>query len=515
MPTGQQGGGQGWVAAACTFAGLALLLAVLFADVIASMAWTWSSNTTYNHGFFILPIAAFLVWRRRDALAGIAPRLEPLALLPLFLAGVLWLLGRAADVWLVENVALVAMFVALFVFVFGRAVTRMLWFPLLFLFFMVPVGDAAVPVLQDVTAHFAFFFLRLIGIPVFLDGVLIHVPNGVFEVAEACAGLRFLIANLVVAALFAHLVYTKAWKVAAFMALAVVIPIVANGFRALGIVLIAYYTDNEYAVGVDHLVYGWGFFTLVMFLVLFVGTLFADRAVTEPSNEGWHHPPGGVGRRRAPAMRWGLVTLAAVAIAAGPAYAWTVMRAPATDGLLDEAPPPPRHASWQPAEPEAPAWRPLFPGADRVLLETYAGEESKVDLFVAYYAHQRQGAELIYYANRLHDGETWLRLQSGTLTLEAPDGLPGRVRFERISAGDEQRLVAYWYWVGNRFTISPIEAKLLQTVAKLAGRDQEAAVVAVAAGLGRAEGDATRTIARFLEGLEPLAPYLAALNGRG
>ena len=100
--------------------------------------------------------------------------------------------------------------------------------------------------------------LRVAGVPVFHDGVLIETSSGLFEAAEACAGVRFLIANVMIAALFAHFAYRRAWKVAAFMSLALTVPVVANGLRAFGIVYIAFWTDNKYASGVDHVVYGCG-----------------------------------------------------------------------------------------------------------------------------------------------------------------------------------------------------------------------------------------------------------------
>ena len=80
---------------------------------------------------------------------------------------------------------------------------------------MVPIGDALITPLQDFTARFAVELLRLSGIPVFHDGVMIQIPNGLYEVAEACAGIRFLIANLVISALFAHLAYEKRLEVLA------------------------------------------------------------------------------------------------------------------------------------------------------------------------------------------------------------------------------------------------------------------------------------------------------------
>ena len=182
--------------------------------------------------------------------------------------------------------------------------------------------------------------LRLIDIPVFHNGFLIEIPNGLFEVAEACAGIRFLIANIVVAAVFAHLSYRSWWKWVLFMLLAVLVPVLANGLRAFGIILIAYLTDNEYAVGVDHLVYGWGFFTVVMLVLLFVGNLFADRMTADPQAS----VPATVA---AGGAAW-VAAAALVLIVAAPAYARLVMQ-PRICRRPWALPDPPASAAWQPS----------------------------------------------------------------------------------------------------------------------------------------------------------------------
>ncbi len=143
--------------------------------------------------------------------------------------------------------------------VVGWRIFRAMLFPMLYLFFMVPTGEFLVPRLQDFTASFVVLGLQLVNIPVFLDGVFIRIPNGLFEVAEACAGLRFLIANVAFGFLFANLMYRGWRKRIIFVALSFIVPIFANGLRAFGIVMIAHLSDNKLAAGVDHIVYGWGF----------------------------------------------------------------------------------------------------------------------------------------------------------------------------------------------------------------------------------------------------------------
>src|SRR5437868_623376 len=82
--------------------------------------------------------------------------------------------------------------------VLGGAVFRALLFPLFFLIFLVPVGEELVPRLQDITATIAVRGVQLANVPVFLDGRLISTPTGDFLVAEACAGLRYLTACIVI-----------------------------------------------------------------------------------------------------------------------------------------------------------------------------------------------------------------------------------------------------------------------------------------------------------------------------
>ena len=488
-----------WGPALAWFAGLSALLLALFHDVAGAMAYTWWTNVTYNHGFFVLPVSLWLIWLRRGELKRLTPRQEPLALAALVAMGCGWLIGRAGDVLAVEEVAWVGMLIALFIFVFGRDVSRRLMFPLAFLFFMVPLGDALIAPLQDFTARFAVALLRLSGIPVFHDGIMIQIPNGLYEVAEACAGIRFLIANVVISALFAHLAYEKRWKFWLFLGIGFVLPIVANGFRAYGIILLGYWSDGKLAAGVDHLIYGWAFFSIVMILLLLIGNGFADRRLGDfPERTG--------GTRNAPARGWPwrsrTAVLAALVLAAGPAYAWTVMAPPevTASGAAGAAValPPAAAAGWSPVP--ASDWRPSFPGADLTLLSGFEASGRRVELFTAFYRRQRQGAEVVYHANRF-DGDGWSRVESRTL-----DDVPGMpaARLDRLVRGSRQRLVLSWYWVGGRFTASPYEAKLYQSVATLLGIRPSAAAVALSV-------ERPEDASAFLNGVA-LDPWLKGLS---
>ncbi len=493
--------------------GLALAVLTLMAAFWPSwrsMAQVWWNTTTFHHGFLIGPIALFLVWRQRRALAELEPRQEPLALVPLAVATALWLVGEAGDVQLLQHVAVIGMSVAVVIALLGREIARLLWFPLLFLFLMVPFGEGLVPWLQDVTARLAVFLLRLTGVPVFHDGVLIETPSGLFEVAEACAGIRFLIANLVIVVLFAHLAFRKVWKWALFLILGAVVPIAANGVRAFGIVYIAYRTDNAYAAGIDHLVYGWGFFTAVMLLLLVIGRQMADEDASGPSERAT--------RKLRPTDRpWrvSFVPLVLAVLAAGPAYAALGMTsskpiAPPQVALPDG------EGAWRSAPEQPLSWEPSLVGADLEQRRRYTrGDDGRpVDLFVGFFASQRQGAEIVHQGHRLSDGDHWLRAASGSMPFHAP-GLPAEVPFERQVSrpGGEQQLVFWWYWIDGTFTADPLHAKFLQIADRLLGRSAPGAIVAIAVPLDPEAPAAARSLVEsFLGSGGPgVARHLAAL----
>lgn len=496
---------------AALIASLALLLA-LNSESLSSMVAVWMGATTYHHCFFVLPISFFLIWQKRKELARLIPCHEPLALLPLLAFALLWLVGRAGQIQLFEHVALVGMAISITLALLGLTIGRLIAFPLLFLGFMVPFGDFLVPALQQFTADFAVLMLRLVDIPIFHDGILIETPSGLFKVAEACAGIRFLIANVMVATLFAYLAMGRLWKWAVFLGLSVVVPIVANGFRATGIILIAYWTDNEYAAGVDHLVYGWGFFAAVMLSFLAIGSWMADWP-DEPQHAELISIDVDVSPWR-PAFALPLIAL----IAAAPAYATIVLeRTPDAIALDPKSALSPSLAqnlapACKAASGDIDAWRPAYQKADfsRGLQLDCGGRP--VDLFVAYYAHERDGAELIHHANRLADGETWTR---NSASWYAPDiaGLPAAVRKEElIGRRTDDRLVLAWYWVDGRLMARDWQVKAYQLYQKLQGKDEPAALVALSAPYRDDPDDALTGIAEVLKQHKGISDYLIDLK---
>ena len=383
---------------------------------------------------------------------------------------------------------------------------------------MIPVGDFLIAPLQLLTADVSVWMIQMTGVPVYREGLMIELSSGLWEVAEACAGVRFLIANLFVATVFAYLSYDKAWKWVLFFVLAVAIPIGANCIRAYGIMMLAHFTDNAIAVGVDHLVYGWVFFSLVMLLMLWAGSTFADRSLTDPKPKDVEENP----RVKRTSGGIGVAIAGSLLIAGGPAFAALSKPVPTEVPTALIAPLVPEGwevVSWNGDAPDR--WIPKFDGADRAELERLSDGTHTVDMVVAYYTHQREGSEALHYSNRFDDNEIWVRAAIGSTEVDTADtGLPTEARRDVLTyflqsdraEGTEfsSRLVTSWVWVGDQLTADPLTAKLSGMKARLTGGEAGAAVVAFSVQYDDPAGEAAahKTIEALLAKMEPIAPVL-------
>jgi exosortase A len=260
-----------------------LLLGVLFRAEVVTAIQTWNDSTAYNHCFMVIPIAAYLIWDRRSALVGLAARPAPwvaLAGLPLAVA---WLVTERLGIMEGRQLIALTFLEVLFLGVLGWKLWRAISGPLLYLYFLVPFGEFLTPKLQDITTVFVRHGLDILNIPAYIDGYVIEIAEGTFFIAQACAGLRFLIAAIAFGALYALLMYRSPVRRAVFILISIVIPVIANGFRALGIVSLGHVLGSAEAAATDHVLYGWIFFSLVILLLLACGLPFREDSQPDPA----------------------------------------------------------------------------------------------------------------------------------------------------------------------------------------------------------------------------------------
>jgi exosortase A len=256
-------------------------LALLTRDDWAEMARQWWNSSTCNHILLIPPILVWLVRLRWPELARLRPQAWWPGLAWLATGLLVWGMGTAGNINLIAQLGTVMTVQSAVALLLGPRIVVALTFPLAYMVFLVPFGDEIVPPLQTLTAHMAVALTQASGVPASISGVFNDTPVGRFEVAEACSGVKFLVAMIALGTLAAHLCF-RSWKRrAAFMAACAIVPVLANGVRAWGTIYIAQSRGVEFAAGFDHIVYGWFFFALVMTGLLGVSWRYFDRAAND------------------------------------------------------------------------------------------------------------------------------------------------------------------------------------------------------------------------------------------
>lgn len=480
----------------------------------ASIVAIWWRSETFAHGFVVVPLFMWLVWNQRDVLQSTAAKPWWPGLAAVLLAGAFWFVTSAGGVLGLSQFGLLFMLEAAFVTVVGLRVARQLLFPLAFLVFAVPFGEIFVPTLIDWTANFVVWALRVSGVPVYREANHFVIPSGSWSVVEACSGIRYIIASLMIGTLYAMMAYRSARRRLLFIAAALAVPIVANWLRAYIIVMLGHLSDNRIAVGVDHLIYGWIFFGVVMLLLFWVGSLWQE---TKPpaAEEGVARGDGDPSPQVVPAARFfaaaaGCIIAAAlwVPLAAGVQRA----SAPAAPGTFALAVP----AGWTEVALPMTDWRPRYRGFVYDDMRVFERDGQTAGLYIAYYRHQARGHELVTSANQLATPED-VRWKTLSQTMAPVAWGTGEVDAEwTILAGTDARLdVVRMYWVDGRMTGSPYVAKALQAWSRITGRGDDAALVVLFA-VRNDRGDGARMIDGFGRAAAPaIERALAASRAEG
>lgn len=460
-------------------AGLALAVALLaifaiYAETVRSIVSVWNSSETFAHGYIILPISLWLIWHRRETLRGIATTPYWPALLLLAACGFVWLLAELSDVQVVRQYAFVTMLLLSVPLVLGVPFSSAIAFPLMFLLLAVPFGEIFVTPLIDFTADFTVAALQATGIPVLRNGANFEIPSGSWSVVEACSGLRYLISSFTLGCLYAVLSYRSRVRQTAFVLLSIVVPILANGLRAYMIVMIGHLSDNKLAAGVDHLIYGWVFFGLVMFLMFWIGSLWREDkpTVLMPQPQA----PKSTRRLTSAAGTVPAAISCVACVAIWPMYANYLDRAGFNPSAVQLGS---FESRWQESTPFT-AWRPSFFPASAELHRFFQRDVDRVGISVRFYRNQRYGAELISSSNRLVSAQDkhWQHVAT-TNRRESFDKRDLVVREARILDGSAQILVWHWYWIDGAFTPSDYVGKLLQAKEKFLMRGDDGATVMV------------------------------------
>lgn len=458
-------------------------LMLLYWPTMLSMVRIWGRSDTFAHGYVIAPISLWLVWRHRHSLKILPPKVQWLPCLLLVITSCLWALADLADVNVVKQFALVAMFPLAAWAVLGTLVARQMLFPLGFLLLMVPFGEVFLLPLMNFTADFTVAALRLTGIPVYRDGLSFMIPSGRWSVVEACSGLRYLIASFTLGLLYAYLTYQTVWKRIAFILASIFVPILANGLRAYIIVMLGHLSDMKLAVGVDHLIYGWLFFGVVMLGMYWIGAYWREDEpvlVTEGVLPATDHAYAVLG----------FLPILASAAVGGVATAMLLQPYAGATPRIDLAP----VAGWSNTVASAEII-PDFGSPAASVQQVWTKQGRSVGVYVALYVGSEKETSLVSAGNRAFTDPSdheW-RLLSHKHTLSPV----GSVKQMLIDSPTGSWMVQQAYLIDGKWVANDYLAKLLQIRSRLQGRFGEGAVVLIYSRVSESSSQVEPLLAEF------------------
>jgi exosortase A len=441
--------------------GLVLLAFAAFWQTTASLMESWEDTVgrTYTHGYLVVALALWMIWRERHRLAAVPAR----PFLPAFgvaVAGAVgWLIAFRAGFEILHQAALPALVATAVLTAFGWRVLRVLAFPLAWLYLAIPVWDALLPVLNTISVFAVRFLLRVADVPAYFVNNTFEIPGGTFAIADGCSGVHFFVVSLTVSLLYGEINRDTPRTRAKLVAFALLLAMATNWLRIFVIVVVGYVSEMQHPlITGEHYTFGWYMFAgmmLMYFLIVRRWPAQARVAPPAPATDGARLPRRGY---LAAAVGLGLAPLALYADGnrADDAALGRTMVAPA--------------AGPEPIEPTG--WRPSFPGADREIHGIYAGGSPQVEIHIAGFAEQRQGKELMGHETSLLGD---LKPTRGAGAAAAP--------WKELAALDAQGvrwLLWYSYRMDGRWYPSPLRLQVEYGIRSLTGAPA-AAVVALRA----------------------------------
>lgn len=427
-----------------------LVWGCVYFQTLQHMVTVWSQSETYKHCFFILPIALYLLYEKRNRLQTLDYRPTWLVIIPLLITQMLFFLAQQLSIQLVSHFCAVTSLILLIWTLVGKSVFKIIAFPVFYLYFAVPFGEELVPYLQVITADISCQLLIAVGIPVYREGLYIYLPNGAFHVAEACAGIRFLIGTFALGVLLAYLNYQRLWKRLLFSMICAFVPIIANGIRAFGIMVIGYATDMQHAVGADHLVYGWFFFLFVLIILFFIGSFGNDPQVNDKDSG----KNGSIQASKSVVFTSVIVLLFPLMSNIGVSNE-QIPKDIDVNYLL--------HSKYQPVEPGTISWMEVH---DDSIQPTWSGFVENIPLRLTY-GDDSNAQELVSSLHRPFNDDEFSLLKGKELIRRNNDSYE-IIKIQNVQGHSKSLLI--WYQLENRSVAPALTAKWQQFINRMSGK---------------------------------------------
>jgi len=255
-----------WVA----LAWFTVLLILAYFPVVQHLVQQWSTDEDVGHGFFVIPVAAFIAWQRREQILALDYRPAWWGLGVMAWAAFQGYIGTLGAELFLQRTSLLIALVGLLLVTGGTKLVRELAFPLLLLPFMIPIPNVVYNQitfpLQLFASQVAEFNLGMVGIPVLRDGNILELASQKLSVVEACSGIRSLLSLSFLSLVYAYFFDSRVWMRWVLLAATIPVAIIANAGRVT-ITGILSEVNPELARGFFHSLEGWIIFLIALVLL--------------------------------------------------------------------------------------------------------------------------------------------------------------------------------------------------------------------------------------------------------
>ena len=434
--------------------GLWAAVAAVYWPTARDLDRLWTSpkhEEAFTHGYLILAISLWLVFRARNKVASAPLERAPSAMFALLALSALWLFCWRAAIQEAHELLLPLIWYVAIAAATGWRRARVLAFPIGYLYFAMPIWSDINGLVQNLSAKMTGALIFLTGLPAFMQGDYVQLPGGSIEIAGTCSGLHALIVGLALAALYGYVADVSPRRRWLWIAVMGSLSLIVNWIRIFTVITAAYYTEMHSSLVRHHYWLGWWLFAGAFAIFLWWTGRKSQR---EPSavDRDAHAPAQGASQMASVGVRRLTLTLALLAALPMSAYALDGSRATQNTGIGIEWPSTP--ADWRRSD-EAflGEWTPRFhhPGAEALRRYTDADGHA-VEIFVVAYRIQTQDAKLLSYWNHLLAGAGHLRATAERIA-EAPSGRWRELRV--IDASGGRSLIWMRYRIGTRPFVEP------------------------------------------------------------
>lgn len=255
----------------------------LYVPMYAALATDLWSTQDQAHGPIVLMVVLFLAWQKRDVILD-KPLLGPSATASIvgwiiFIVGLLsYVLGRSQDILMFDIGSQILVFSAVLLITRGTHALKHMWFPLFFIFFMIPLPgfflDAVTLPMKIAVSTVAEQILYWFDYPIARSGVVLQIGQYQLLVADACAGMHTLISLEALGLLYLNLVkHDSLFRNFALALLIIPISFTANVIRVIVLTLVTFYFGDEAGQGFIHGFAGMVLFVVALTLIMSVDSL--------------------------------------------------------------------------------------------------------------------------------------------------------------------------------------------------------------------------------------------------